>query len=169
VVREAVALVEPLAASKGLTLRVAEPPAAVELRTDARKVRHALANLLANAIKFTERGMVTVSIHERADEVVLGVADTGIGIPREHLDRIFDPFWQGERLAKRRGGTGLGLSIVRRLTELLGGAVAVDSTLGVGTTFEIVLPRWGAGAGGETRETERQVASSVERLAFSVE
>src|SRR5918912_875128 len=131
IIRDAVALVEPLAAAKGLTLRVAEAPGEVELYTDPRKVRHVLVNLLANAIKFTERGMVTVSLHERADGVVLGVADTGIGIPREHLDRIFDPFWQGERLARRRGGTGLGLSIVRRLTELLGGTITVDSTLGV--------------------------------------
>ena len=72
---------------------------------------------------------------------LLRVADSGIGIPAEHQERIFEPFWQVEQAASRRvGGTGLGLSVTRRLTRLLGGDVTVESTVDTGTTFQVRLP-----------------------------
>jgi CheY-like chemotaxis protein/anti-sigma regulatory factor (Ser/Thr protein kinase) len=111
------------------------------LFTDQDKVRQILINLLSNAAKFTEEGTITVSARRRGDLVDLAVADTGIGIPKEALERIFEAFQQVDTSTTRRyGGTGLGLSISRNLAQLLGGNVTVESTSGVGSTFTVTLP-----------------------------
>ena len=110
-------------------------------------MRQILFNLVGNAIKFTEKGEVRIDASllpgssDSFARVLVTVRDTGIGIPEEHLNVIFEPFVQGEGAYTRRfQGAGLGLSIVRRLVKLLGGEVAIDSTPGEGTTFYVSLP-----------------------------
>ncbi|MBV9773352.1 MAG: PAS domain S-box protein [Gemmatimonadetes bacterium] len=141
---EVYALTEPLAMTKGIRFEhhLPEGPGAIE--SDSRKLRQILVNLLGNAIKFTDRGGVELRLEEVGEEVFFRVADTGPGIAPEHLDRVFDPFWQVEGGTTRTvGGTGLGLSVTRRLARLLGGDVTVASEVGRGSTFSVRLPkRW---------------------------
>jgi len=92
-------------------------------------------------VKFTERGRIDLTASCDDDTVRIDVRDTGIGIAQEYLDRIFEPFWQVERRTTRRaGGTGLGLSVSRGLVNLLGGTLTVESEVGVGSVFTILLP-----------------------------
>lgn len=134
-------LVAPLATDKklGFVVHLLDPPRF--MRTDPVKVRQMVVNLLTNAVKFTETGTVSVKVATEAENVRITVHDTGIGIAAEHLDMVFDPFWQVEQKATRRaGGTGLGLTVTRRLARLLGGDVKVESNVGEGTTFTITIP-----------------------------
>jgi signal transduction histidine kinase len=140
-VQEAAALIEPAAAERGLELRLVLPEPEVFMETDPRKLRQILINLLSNAVKFTERGGILLGVAVRDDTVTLRAVDTGIGIPAEHLEHIFDSFWQVERSNTRRiGGTGLGLSVARSLARSLGGDLTVRSTPGKGSCFEVTLP-----------------------------
>jgi two-component system, sensor histidine kinase and response regulator len=143
VVDEAVGLVAPLADDKGVALGVTSPPSSLSARTDPRKVRQILVNLLGNAVKFTEPGgRVTLDVLASDGRMQFTVRDSGIGIPSEHLERIFDPFWQVEQQPTRRaGGTGLGLSVSRRLAQMMGGDIIVESAVGQGSTFVVTLPR----------------------------
>jgi signal transduction histidine kinase len=141
VVDDAVAFVAATASERGLDLRAETIDPALMLRTDVGKLRQMLVNLLSNAVKFTTRGYVVVRAFSRDDVVVFEVRDTGIGIDREDLEHIFDPFWQVEQTTTRKiGGSGLGLSVTRRLARLLGGDVTVHSEPFVGSTFRIELP-----------------------------
>jgi len=134
-------LVESLARGRGLHIEVMLPPQEITVETDAVKVRQMIVNLLSNGVKFTDRGRIILSGDQRGDQLVISVEDTGIGIGPDHIERIFEPFWQVEQKATRRaGGTGLGLTVTRRLALLLGGDVTVKSTPGEGTTFTICLP-----------------------------
>ncbi len=111
------------------------------LRTDAVKLKIIVKNLVLNALKFTERGSVMVAARPRDGGVELRVSDTGIGIPADSLARIFDAFVQIESpIGRRWSGVGLGLHIVRRLLDLLGGTVEVESVVGSGSTFRVWLP-----------------------------
>jgi signal transduction histidine kinase len=140
--REAAAVVEPVAARKGVDLRVETPEAELTTETDPMRARQILLNLLSNALKFTEQGTVRLEVLAEPDTAVFRVSDTGIGISAADLDRVFEPFVQSEQVTTRRyGGTGLGLSITRSLATMLGGRVEVRSTLGVGSTFSVRLPR----------------------------
>ncbi len=110
--------------------------------TDPLKLKVVLKNLVANALKFTEHGTVSIRAVRRADGVEITVSDTGIGIPPETQGIIFEPFRQVEPAMTRRfGGVGLGLYIARRLIELLGGTISVESDVGHGSTFRVRLPR----------------------------
>ncbi len=141
-VRETLSLMEPMAAGKNLRTEVRLPDEPVILNTDGWKLRQILSNLLSNALKFTDRGGVIVTLQPEANEVLLHIADTGIGIGDNHLEQIFDPFWQVEQTSTRRyGGTGLGLGVARKLAELLGGRLTVRSRPGAGSTFTVRLPR----------------------------
>jgi signal transduction histidine kinase len=138
-------LIEPAARGRTLKLVLDLPHSPVPIETDGGKVRQILVNLLANAIKFTDHGEVGLRVRRSpegdANGVVYEVWDTGIGISPDHLDHIFDPFWQVEQQANRRvSGTGLGLSVVRHLARLLGGEVDVTSQVGSGTRFTVKLP-----------------------------
>ncbi|HEY4954726.1 MAG TPA: ATP-binding protein, partial [Gemmatimonadaceae bacterium] len=134
-------LVESLARARGLHIEVMLPPQEIMVETDAVKVRQMIVNLLSNAVKFTDHGRIILSGDQRGDQLVITVEDTGIGISSDHIERIFEPFWQVEQKATRRaGGTGLGLTVTRRLALLLGGDVTVKSNPGEGTTFTICLP-----------------------------
>jgi signal transduction histidine kinase len=114
------------------------------VRSDDRWLAHVLVNLLANAVKFTpEGGRVLVRAYARADgeAVVLEVQDTGIGIARDMRKRIFEPFRQGDASDEKTfGGVGLGLALVAALTELLGAQVELDSEVGKGSTFRVIVP-----------------------------
>ena len=116
------------------------PTALPTIRTDPGKLRIIVDNLVNNAIKFTVRGLITVEVRSGTDLVELVVADTGPGIPQRELARIFEPFHQAGDGEQARGGVGLGLAIVDRYVHLLGGAVRVASTPGLGTTFAVTLP-----------------------------
>jgi signal transduction histidine kinase len=142
VVREAVALIEPLAIQRRLAVRVSMPPAQQKLHTDPNKLRQVLINLIANAVKYTEHGDVTVEArNDSAKTVEISVRDTGVGIAPEDLPHIFEPFWQADRSQRARGGgTGLGLNVVEQIVHLLGGQISVRSEPGRGSTFTVTLP-----------------------------
>jgi len=111
------------------------------LHTDAAKLKLVLRNLIANAMRFTPNGQVTVTAARRSGGVEISVSDTGIGIPRAAFDTIFEPFRQLDSSSTRRySGTGLGLHIVKRYLALLGGTVSVDSEVGRGSTFRVWVP-----------------------------
>jgi signal transduction histidine kinase len=140
-VHEVCALLEPLARQRDLRLQPHVPGSTIMLRTDPDKLRQVLVNLVANAVKYTERGRIDVRVTAEADATVFSVRDSGVGIAPEHLPHIFEPFWQVDGTSRLRdGGTGLGLSLVQRITRLLGGAVTVDSQPGVGSAFHVRLP-----------------------------
>jgi signal transduction histidine kinase len=140
-VSEIQAIMEPLAAEKGLAFRVQAPMDPVQLQTDPRKVRQILLNLLGNAIKFTDQGEVSFTADMEDDQIILEVRDTGIGIEPDYLSTVFEPFWQVQQTSTRTAaGTGLGLSITQRLVDLLGGSITMDSTPGTGTVFAVRLP-----------------------------
>ena len=134
-------VVAPAAREKGLTLDVAVPDHPIYATTDPAKVRRILLNLLNNAVSFTKEGGIRLVLERDDDEAVFRVQDTGIGIARESLERIFEPFWQEQRgLTREVGGTGLGLTVARRLARMMGGDVTVESELGKGSTFTARIP-----------------------------
>jgi signal transduction histidine kinase/CheY-like chemotaxis protein len=133
--------VEPLVRSERLRLVKETEPGLPSLLTDQDKLKQILVNLLSNGVKFTEEGTITVSASRRHGQVAIAVADSGIGIPADKLELIFEEFRQVDSSSTRRySGTGLGLSISRRLARLLGGDIIVQSTIGVGSTFTVTLP-----------------------------
>ena len=146
-----VRVVEPAAGRKGVSVVwTVDDSVPTHFVGDPSRLRQVLLNLLANAVKFTETGTITATVDASGATVAddqfgirVRIIDTGIGIPDNALDRIFKPFEQADVSTTRRfGGTGLGLSICRRIVELMGGTIGVESTVGVGTTFwfELVLP-----------------------------
>jgi CheY-like chemotaxis protein/anti-sigma regulatory factor (Ser/Thr protein kinase) len=120
---------------------LAEDSQTARLETDVGKVRQCLLNLVSNAVKFSEGGRVTVRVHRLGDGLVgFDVADTGIGMTPEQIDRLFNPYTQADSsISDRFGGTGLGLAITRRLAQRLGGDVTVVSTSGQGSTFTLAV------------------------------
>jgi signal transduction histidine kinase len=133
--------VKPLAEKKGLTLELDIAPALPEITSDMRRVEQILLNLLGNAIKFTEKGSVHTECRLREGEVLVRVADTGIGIKESDRDSLFKPFQQIDAQNNRRyEGTGLGLSICQKLLELMGGKIRVESEWGKGSVFSFTLP-----------------------------
>jgi signal transduction histidine kinase len=104
-------------------------------------LKQILMNLLSNAIKFTEAGTITVTAHCQEGGVIISVADTGIGIPTEQVERVFEEFHQVDSSHTRQySGTGLGLSISRHFAQLLGGDITLQSTVGAGSTFTVTVP-----------------------------
>lgn len=144
IVSEVGAIIEPLARKKNLDFQLHPPRRSYTIRTDVGKLEQILLNLLANAVKFTPRGRVVLEIEEVDGWTHFHVKDSGIGIPPEHLDRVFEPFWQAEQSRTRRAeGTGLGLSVARRLAQLLDGNLVVQSTAHRGSTFILQIPDHG--------------------------
>jgi CheY-like chemotaxis protein/CHASE3 domain sensor protein len=139
----------PLADQKQIQFAIdIAPDAPVGLQTDSQRLRQVLKNLISNAVKFTLKGHVRLSVFvpERSDDgapwIGFAVEDTGIGIEREQYDVIFEPFRQADGTTNRRfGGTGLGLSISRELAAMLGGRIELRSTPGEGSTFTLLLPQ----------------------------
>jgi PAS domain S-box-containing protein len=144
VTRVAETLVAPQIRSKGLALEPSHcEPENLAARADREKVQQILLNLLSNSVKFTERGgRIQVRCNAAGDRVHIQVRDTGIGIPAEKLDHIFEPFVQvGRALNRPTEGTGLGLAISRDLARGMGGDLTAESTLGEGSTLTLTLPR----------------------------
>ncbi len=141
IVREAVEAVEPLYRAKGLSLETEMPATLPRVYCDRLRVRQILLNLLSNAGRFTAVGGVKVAAYVDRNHLVFRVADTGPGIPREKQQKIFEPFQQLDASTRRlHGGSGLGLSISKRLVELHGGRMWLESEVGQGSTFFFSLP-----------------------------
>lgn len=157
-IEKVAASVAPLADKKGLFVRVDVAMPLGEVESDQRRVEQILLNLLNNAIKFTDRGGVTLCAElaelgpsparvASCPAVMVRVADTGIGMKEADLSQLFQPFRQIDAgLQRQHEGTGLGLAICRRLTELLGGTIRVESTWGEGSQFSVVLPTGAEGS-----------------------
>ncbi len=137
-------IIKPQAAAKGLKLRLlsnnADP---IRFIGDQSRLEQILNNLIYNAVNYTDKGgKISVLLEETEDEIVFHVADTGIGIPEESIERLFERFYRVDKGRSRNsGGTGLGLSIVRYLVQNMGGTISVKSTLGLGSTFTVHLPK----------------------------
>ncbi len=146
------ATMHPLAEQKELGFTIELAPGLGNLVCDERKLLQVLTNLVSNAIKFTERGQIRLTVspcsREGQDWVCFSVADTGIGIPPGYEEVIFEPFRQVEESSSRRyGGSGLGLAIARKIVEYLGGRISVQSKEGEGSVFTVELPRDRRGRG----------------------
>ncbi|MFN7939261.1 MAG: ATP-binding protein [Bryobacteraceae bacterium] len=142
VVQRSVELIAPKAQDKGLNVEVRIAPDVQLARVgDPARLQQIILNLVSNSVKFTESGGVSIVVEAGTGPLLsITVADTGIGIPREKLPAVFRDFTQVDTsTARRYGGTGLGLGIVRRLVELMGGRIGVESTPGKGTTFHVLL------------------------------
>ena len=140
-------MMAPQADARGLDLRSSIEPALPRwIRIDPVRLKQILINLVSNAIKFTDKGAVAIAVGEgnepgRTPALRIDVIDTGIGIPEDKVASVFERFTQAEGgIAKGRGGTGLGLSISRRLAELMGGSLTLDSKVGTGTTVRLTVP-----------------------------
>jgi signal transduction histidine kinase len=130
------------AAQKGLDLAIDVQPGLPEAIVEAESLKKILANVVGNAIKFTEEGRITIAARATDSTVEIAVTDTGIGIPPEALDLIFEEFRQVDSSLNRRfGGAGLGLAIARRIAEMQGAQLGVVSQLGIGSTFTLTMPR----------------------------
>ena len=140
-VLKVVDLVRPTAEAKNVELRTAIPSDLPAALADPPRFDQVLTNLLANAVKFTEQGSVTVTARAFGGDIVVSVTDTGIGIAPEAQSYVFDEFRQEDASTTRQyGGTGLGLAIAKKLVELQGGRIWLESTPGVGSTFSFTLP-----------------------------
>ncbi|HID62957.1 MAG TPA: GHKL domain-containing protein, partial [Anaerolineae bacterium] len=141
-VEEAVAGLLRLAQAKGIELSIQSPPRLPRIPADRARIKQVFINLLDNAVKYCPEGSeVQVRLRTDAEGIVVEVADNGPGIPEEDLPYIFEKMYRVEKEGTRAvEGSGLGLSIVKRIVELHGGQVAVESTVGKGTTFRISLP-----------------------------
>jgi len=145
-----------VAGGKGVDLELRIGKAAEGVyRSDPTRVRQILNNLVSNALKFTETGLVRVTIERDEDMLEMRVSDTGVGIPADRLDTLFQKFTQADASTTRKyGGTGLGLAICRELAEIIGGDIRAESTIGEGTTFivRLLIPRVGDAMALETEE-----------------
>jgi signal transduction histidine kinase len=141
VVHSVVTSVEPLAAEKRLGLKLDVLPNLPVGRGDERRIAQVLLNLVGNAIKFTDRGEVAISASALNGAFNIAVRDTGLGIPVSEQVKIFEEFHQVDNsTTKTKGGTGLGLAIAKRIIEMHGGRISVESSPGAGSTFSVSLP-----------------------------
>jgi signal transduction histidine kinase len=144
---DVVATIQPMIEQKANYLDVQRAPGLGSVYTDQTKMRQILLNLLSNASKFTERGIVTLRVFRETPagdgqpHLIFEVRDTGIGMSPEQLERLFQPFSQADASTSRRfGGTGLGLTISRHFCRMMGGDITVTSEAGVGSVFTVTLP-----------------------------
>ncbi len=145
VLEELIETVQPIAAQNGNEVTLSGSPMSGAANTDSMKLRQCVLNLLSNAAKFTKNGKIDIEFERRiyngVEQLFITVRDTGIGMSREHVSRLFQPFVQADpSITQQYGGTGLGLTITRRLSQLLGGDVTVKSTLGEGSAFTLHIP-----------------------------
>jgi signal transduction histidine kinase len=147
------------AAQKGLELAIDVQPGLPQVRVEPETTKKILANIIGNAVKFTEAGRITIAARATSSTVEIAVTDTGIGIPPEAFDLIFEEFRQVDSSLNRQyGGAGLGLAIARRMAALEGASISVASQLGIGSTFTLTVPRV---------EVQPATQSPVDRIAVS--
>ena len=139
VVDDVLATAQPLMARNGNQLRVLGSRNGAVMNSDPVKVRQVLLNLISNAAKFTSNGIVTLEVHEANGAMRFCIRDTGIGMTRSQIDKLFLPFSQVHD-SRHTGGTGLGLVITQHLCRMLGGDITVESEAGVGSVFQVALP-----------------------------
>lgn len=158
-IERSVGMVTTAAAERRHTLTVALPEEPVYLEADALRLEQVVVNLLNNAIKYTEPGgEITIACKRQSHEIIIRVSDTGMGIPRDKLETIFEPFTQLNRDTRTRAGLGIGLSLTRRLVELHGGSITAQSEgTGTGSTFTVILPMMRAGELAEARSSGAHV------------
>ncbi len=160
-IHDVAAVLEPLLQKNKNQIRVVIPKTAGSITADEMKLRQALFNVLSNACKFTHQGMISMEVVPpglNGGHYQFRISDSGIGIPEEHLPRLFQPFSQGDAATTRRfGGTGLGLVITRQFCRMMGGEITVESESGKGTTFTLEIP-----AVVEKRSRERSESASTE-------
>ncbi|WP_247713446.1 PAS domain S-box protein [Qipengyuania polymorpha] len=166
--RGAITMMTPAAARKDVEIVLeADDDVPEWLESDPTRLRQIALNLIGNAVKFTESGRITVSLRtaEGGERFEIAVSDTGIGIPQDKLEQIFEKFTQADSSIDRRfGGTGLGLPICAQLADLLGGSIAVESKVGKGSTFTLTLPLVTVDAPGKTTKEvkeRRQLSEST--------
>jgi signal transduction histidine kinase len=151
---------DPTARRRGVSLELLLPPAPVRVRHDPQRIGQVVANLLGNAIKFTPAGgSVRVTVEPHRDGARLEVRDTGVGIDASEIPHIFERFYRGSRANEARGsGSGLGLAIVKSIVDMHGGRISVESRVGSGTVFAVILPR-------DPKHAEGLAAPVPERVA----
>ena len=141
IIQKSLEKITPLAEKKGLAVSASVTPQDCRIIGDRRRLEQILINLLSNAVKFTERGNINIESRVEDNWLVTRVIDSGIGIRQEDMDTLFKPFRQIDTgITRRYEGTGLGLSICRRLVELMGGTIHVESEWGKGSCFVFTLP-----------------------------
>ena len=141
VVDSVIASVESLGAEKGLEIRTSIPVDLPVGKGDEQRITQVLLNLLGNAIKFTDQGEISVQVSKADSAFVVSVSDTGVGITEDQQRNIFEEFHQvDDSITRKKGGTGLGLSITKRIIEMHGGQLRVESKPGEGSTFSFTLP-----------------------------
>lgn len=141
-IEKTVTIVTPLANKKNIRLHSELGNDISEMRGDQRRIEQIIINLLSNAVKFTERGEIHLNCFTDNDSIKLSVKDTGIGIKQENIHMIFDAFRQVDTgIARTQEGTGLGLSISKKLAEMMGGSIHVQSEWEKGSTFTVILPK----------------------------
>ena len=141
VVHQVVSTVTAILQSSDVDLQCELPTRSIEIRSDPAKLEQILLNLLSNAVKFTAQGAVGIRLRYDDTTAHFEVWDTGIGISPAQIERVFEPFWQVEQSRTRRAeGTGLGLTVARRLTQLMGGEILVESAPNQGTRFRVSIP-----------------------------
>jgi signal transduction histidine kinase len=159
---EAVGMLRERASAHDIELRVETDDGVSQIYTDHLRLKQVVLNLMTNAVKFTGDGGSVVVRAERTDtEILVSVTDTGIGIPEADRERIFESFQQGGRGSSREEGTGLGLTLSRRLVELLGGRMWLETEVGVGSTFGFSLPARQSAKPGNDAAGEGGVAGQV--------
>lgn len=165
-ITELVQMIKPQADSKNIDLIFETDDNEIPVISDLRKCRQIIQNLIGNAVKFTQKGSVTIKVTADSESFSVCVIDTGIGISKEHLNRIFDEFRQADDTTSRRfGGTGLGLAIARKYAKLLGGDVTVASELNVGSQFTLTLTNRPNGDIKTQNETRSQANEKMDLIS----
>ena len=141
IVKTAAAAAEPLARAKNLALNIVIAESMPLGNGDERRLTQVLLNLVGNAVKFTDQGLVEITAQAINGSFEFTVRDTGPGIPPEFQSRIFEEFQQvDDSSTRKKGGTGLGLAISKRIVEMHGGTIGVESAVGVGSEFKVTIP-----------------------------
>lgn len=167
-INEITSMIMPQANNKNLIIEKVKGNCSLQISSDSNKFRHIIQNLIGNAVKFTEKGEISITVIEKNNYIEIEVEDTGIGISKQHLSHIFDEFRQADGSTSRKyGGTGLGLSIARKYALLLGGNIKVESTLNKGSKFTLELPLYFSEKK-SNEQNEFKIKSSENKFNFQI-
>jgi len=153
---------EPVVKQKKLTFTMEYPDKLPIIDGDRRRLIQVVTNLVTNAVKFTEKGGITIKVKEQGKDILISVIDTGMGISKENVSKLFTKFFQADTTERRKqGGTGLGLAISKGIVEGHGGKIWIDSVLGKGSTFYFTLPVKSSVKVGASKSEERPVEPEI--------